>query len=99
MGVKGFKVDFLDRDDQEMVRFTYEAAELCAKYHMILDFHGVYKPTGLQRTLFLLAGVVGLYPSFQTRAFHSMSHATTSTASLYLRIVTMRTSARNGLMC
>ena len=50
MGVKGFKVDFLDRDDQEMVRFTYEAAELCAKYHMILDFHGVYKPTGLQRT-------------------------------------------------
>ena len=50
MGVKGFKVDFLNRDDQEMVRFTYEAAELCAKYHMILDFHGVYKPTGLQRT-------------------------------------------------
>ena len=50
MGVKGFKVDFLDRDDQEMVHFTYKAAELCAKYHMILDFHGVYKPTGLQRT-------------------------------------------------
>lgn len=50
MGVKGFKVDFLDRDDQEMVRFTYEAAELCARHHMILDYHGVYKPTGLQRT-------------------------------------------------
>ena len=50
MGVKGFKVDFLDRDDQDMVRFTYEAAELCARHHMILDFHGVYKPTGLQRT-------------------------------------------------
>ena len=50
MGVKGFKVDFMNRDDQEMVRFTYKAAEVCAKYHMILDFHGIYKPTGLQRT-------------------------------------------------
>ncbi len=50
MGVKGFKVDFLDRDDQEMVRFIYEAAALCAKYHMMLDYHGVFKPTGLQRT-------------------------------------------------
>ena len=50
MGVKGFKVDFLDRDDQDMVNFVYEASEVCAKYKMLLDFHGVFKPTGLQRT-------------------------------------------------
>lgn len=50
MGVKGFKVDFLDRDDQEMVNFIYEASEVCAKYKMLVDFHGVFKPTGLQRT-------------------------------------------------
>ena len=50
MGVKGWKVDFLDRDDQEMVRFVYDLAEIAAKYHMIVDYHGVYKPTGLQRT-------------------------------------------------
>ena len=50
MGVKGFKVDFLDRDDQEMVNFVYEASEVCAKYKMLVDFHGVFKPTGLQRT-------------------------------------------------
>ena len=50
MGVKGFKVDFLDRDDQEMVNFVYEASEVCAKYKMRVDFHGVFKPTGLQRT-------------------------------------------------
>lgn len=50
MGVKGFKIDFLDRDDQEMVRFLYEASEVCAKYQMLVDFHGVFKPTGLQRT-------------------------------------------------
>lgn len=50
LGVKGFKIDFLDRDDQEMVRFIYDAAELCARYQMMIDYHGVFKPTGLQRT-------------------------------------------------
>ena len=50
MGIKGFKVDFLNRDDQEMVNFVYKASEVCAKYKMFVDFHGVFKPTGLQRT-------------------------------------------------
>lgn len=50
MGVKGFKVDFMDRDDQPMVNFHYEAAKIAAKYKLLLDFHGTYKPTGLQRT-------------------------------------------------
>ena len=50
MGVKGFKVDFMDRDDQEMVRFVYDLAEIAAKYHLLIDYHGIYKPTGLQRT-------------------------------------------------
>ena len=50
MGVKGFKVDFLDRDDQDMIRFMWEAAELCSRYHMILNYHGACKPFGIQRT-------------------------------------------------
>ena len=50
MGVKGFKVDFLDRDDQEMVEFVYDLAEIAAKYELLVDYHGVYKPTGLDRT-------------------------------------------------
>ncbi len=50
MGVKGWKVDFLDRDDQEMVEFVYDVAEIAARYHMLVDYHGVYKPTGLNRT-------------------------------------------------
>lgn len=50
MGVKGWKVDFLDRDDQEMVRFVYDLAEIAAKYKLLVDYHGVYKPTGLQYT-------------------------------------------------
>jgi alpha-glucosidase len=50
MGVKGFKIDFMDRDDQVMVDFHRRAAEMCAKYKMMVDFHGTYKPTGLHRT-------------------------------------------------
>ena len=49
MGVKGFKVDFMDRDDQLMVRFHARAAEMAAKYKLMMDFHGTYKPTGLSR--------------------------------------------------
>lgn len=50
MGVKGFKIDFMDRDDQQMVDFHYRAAEAAAKYKLMVDFHGTYKPTGLNRT-------------------------------------------------
>ena len=50
LGIKGFKVDFMDRDDQMMVDFHRRAAETAAKYGMMIDFHGTYKPTGLNRT-------------------------------------------------
>lgn len=50
MGVRGFKVDFMDRDDQKVVDFYYRMAETAAKYHLFVDFHGAYKPTGLSRT-------------------------------------------------
>ncbi|HEY4154655.1 MAG TPA: glycoside hydrolase family 97 protein, partial [Puia sp.] len=50
MGVKGFKIDFLDRDDQQMVRRVYEVADIAAKNKLVLDYHGMYKPSGLQRT-------------------------------------------------
>ncbi len=50
MGVKGFKVDFEDRDDQLMTAFNHRAAETAAKYHLVLDLHGAYKPAGINRT-------------------------------------------------
>ena len=49
MGVKGFKVDFMDRDDQFMVDFFRRAAEMTAKYKLLVDFHGAFKPVGLSR--------------------------------------------------
>lgn len=50
MGVKGFKVDFLDRDDQQAVEMVYRIADATAKHRLTLDLHGIYKPTGLNRT-------------------------------------------------
>ncbi|MBQ8050835.1 MAG: glycoside hydrolase family 97 protein [Bacteroidaceae bacterium] len=50
MGIAGFKVDFLDRNDQEAVQMTYRIAEACARHHLVLDYHGIYAPTGIQRT-------------------------------------------------
>ena len=49
-GVKGVKVDFMQRDDQKIVNFYHEAAQKTADHHLLIDFHGSYKPDGLGRT-------------------------------------------------
>ena len=49
-GIKGVKVDFMQRDDQKMVNFYWEAARKTAEHHLLIDFHGAYKPDGLGRT-------------------------------------------------
>ncbi|OJU52893.1 MAG: Retaining alpha-galactosidase [Bacteroidales bacterium 45-6] len=49
IGVKGFKVDFFDRDDQKSMRSCYDLAEIAAKNKMLLDYHGM-KPSGIQKT-------------------------------------------------
>ncbi len=63
LGIKGFKVDFLDRDDAKMVNSVYDISQKAANYKLILDFHGMYKPTGIQRTfpnILNFEGVKGL---------------------------------------
>ena len=49
MGIAGWKIDFMNRDDQPMVAFYEKAARTAAKYHQIVDFHGAFKPSGLTR--------------------------------------------------
>ena len=56
-GIKGVKIDFMNRSDQEMVNFYWRAAEQCAKHRMVVDFHGAFKPDGLRRA----------YPNVLTR--------------------------------
>ena len=55
--VKGIKVDFMQRDDQWMVNYYWRVAEAAARRKLLVDFHGSYKPSGLQRT----------YPNVVTR--------------------------------
>jgi len=50
LGAKGFKVDFMDRGDAEVANFLEKFAVACAKHKMLVDYHGAYRPVGLQRT-------------------------------------------------
>ena len=62
MGIKGFKVDFFDRDDQQVIASAYRVAACAAKHHLYLDYHGL-KPFGIQRAypnIFNFEGVKGL---------------------------------------
>lgn len=72
MGIKGFKVDFMDRDDQLMVDFHYNAAKITAKYNMLIDFHGTYKPTGLNRTFPNVVNNEGVYGLEQLKFEHKV---------------------------
>ena len=61
-GVAGVKVDFMQRDDQYAVNFYHRLVKLAAKHHLVVDFHGAYKPTGVSRTwpnLMTREGVLG----------------------------------------
>jgi alpha-glucosidase len=62
MGIKGFKVDFFDRDDQQVIASAYQLAACATRHHLYLDFHGL-KPFGIQRAypnIFNFEGVKGL---------------------------------------
>ena len=65
------KIDFMDRDDQEMVRFYHRAASLAASHRLLVNFHGAYKPDGLRRTwpnIITREAVLGLeWNRFSTR--------------------------------
>jgi len=56
-GVSGIKIDFMNRNDQEMVNFYHKVVKKAAEHHLVVDFHGAYMPTGIERT----------YPNFITR--------------------------------
>ncbi len=49
-GVKGMMVDFMNRDDQEMIQIQEEILKAAARHHIFIQFHGSSKPSGLNRT-------------------------------------------------
>jgi alpha-glucosidase len=56
-GIKGIKVDFMDRNDQEMVDYYHRLMRKAAQHHLLVDMHGAYPPAGLNRT----------YPNYLTQ--------------------------------
>jgi alpha-glucosidase len=61
-GIAGVKIDFMNRDDQQMVAWYRHVVELAAQHHLMIDFHGAFKPDGLRRTwpnLITREGVMG----------------------------------------
>ncbi len=56
-GIAGIKIDFMDRDDQDMVNWYHDIIKCAAENHLMVDFHGAYKPDGIIRT----------YPNMITR--------------------------------
>jgi alpha-glucosidase len=62
-GIAGVKIDFMNRDDQWMVNFYHDVLRKAAAHHLMIDFHGAYKPDGIRRTwpnLITREGVMGL---------------------------------------
>ncbi|HUU26400.1 MAG TPA: glycoside hydrolase family 97 protein [archaeon] len=62
-GIAGVKVDYMDRDDMEMVQFYHDVVKKAAENHLVVDFHGAYRPTGMRRTwpnLLTREAVVGM---------------------------------------
>ncbi|MBS3772325.1 MAG: glycoside hydrolase family 97 catalytic domain-containing protein, partial [Bacteroidales bacterium] len=49
LGIKGLKIDFMQRDDQWMVNYYKRIAEKAAKRHLLVSYHGSYKPSGMRR--------------------------------------------------
>ena len=57
LGIKGLKIDFMQRDDQWMVNYYKRIAQKAAEHHLMVDYHGSYKPSGMRRA----------YPNVMTR--------------------------------
>jgi alpha-glucosidase len=87
MGVAGFKVDFMDRDDQKVVEFYYRMAETAARYNLFIDFHGAYKPTGLNRTYPNVLNHEGVYGLEQAKWDGNSDLVTNEVTIPFIRMV------------
>lgn len=61
MGINGFKLDFINRDDQLAVERVYRVSEAAAKHGIMLDIHGMYKPTAINRTFPNVVNFEGIF--------------------------------------
>ena len=99
MGIKGFKVDFMDRDDQLVMQFYEKVAKTAAKYHMLVDFHGAFKPSGLERTYPNIINYEGVYGLEQMKwGARSYDQVTYDVTVPFIRMAAGRMDYTQGAM-
>jgi len=82
LGAKGFKVDFMDRGDAEVAQFLEKFALECAKRRMLVDYHGSYRPVGMQRRFPNIINYEGIHGLEHMKWFKETSFPDTERGAL-----------------
>ncbi len=99
MGVKGFKIDFMNGDCQDLVAFNERSAAMTAKYKLMLDIHGTYKPTGLERTYPNIVNYEGVFGLEQMKwQSKDCDHVTYNVTMPFIRMVAGPVDYTQGAM-
>jgi len=101
LGVKGFKIDFMNRADQQIVKFYTKAAQTAARYRLLVDFHGSFKPAGLCRTYpnaINFEGVYGLEENKWEARSDAMDQVEYDVTAPYIRYVAGPADYTQGAM-
>ena len=83
-GVAGCKIDHMNADDQETVNWINNTLALAAKYHLMVNFHGIYKPTGIERTYPNLVTVEAVRGNEMGKSSTDSAHTATLPFTRYL---------------
>jgi alpha-glucosidase len=86
LGVKGFKVDFIDRGDAESERFLWTFAEECRKSRMLIDYHGAHRPTGMVRAYPNVVNFEGVFGLEQTKFYRGDDFPANDVRAFFLRL-------------
>jgi alpha-glucosidase len=87
LGVKGFKIDFMDRADADTERFMWKIAESCAKHKLLIDFHGCHRPTGLRRAFPNVVNYEGIHGLEQMKWYkNNYDFALSDVRSFFMRM-------------
>ena len=86
LGAKGFKVDFMDRGDAEVERFLWKFADACARNHMLVDYHGAHRPTGLSRVYPNVLNYEGIHGLEQMKFFRGQDMMLNDVAAFFGRL-------------
>ena len=85
LGVKGFKVDFMDRGDAGCERFLWDFAEACARHKMVIDYHGAHRPTGMSRAYPNVLNYEGIHGLEQMKFFGGQDMMSNDVMAFFLR--------------